>query len=81
MNGRVAAKGSIVVAKLLSSIEPYDNGEAILDTFLTTSGEKIEFASSLDQVKFEHVLQSERSAWRVIPEWPYLAIERDRVDA
>lgn len=81
MNGRIAADGSIVVAKLLSSIEPYDNGEAILDTFLTTSGEKIEFASSLDQVKFEHVLQSERSAWRVIPEWPYLAIERDRVDA
>jgi len=52
-----------------------------LDTFLTTSGAKIEFASSLDQLKFEHVLQSERSAWRVIPEWPYLAINRDSVDA
>jgi hypothetical protein len=66
---------------LVSATEPYDEGEATLDTFLTTSGTKIEFASSLEQMRFEHVLQSERSAWRVIPKWPYLAIDRDRVDA
>jgi hypothetical protein len=63
------------------TIEPHNKGDTTLDTFLTTSGAKIEFTSTLDQVKFEHVLQSERSAWRVIPEWPYLAIDRDRVDA
>lgn len=52
-----------------------------MDTFLATSGETIEFATSLEQLKFEYVLQSERSAWRVIPHWPYLAIDRERVDA
>lgn len=64
----------------VSTIESYDKKEN-MDTFLATCGAKIEFASPLDQVKSEHILQSERSAWRVIPEWPYLAIDRDRVDA
>lgn len=51
-----------------------------MDTFLTTSGSKIEFTSSLDQLKFEHVLQSVRSVWHVTPQWPYLVIDRDQVD-
>lgn len=67
----------------MSTIEPHNKSDinTAMDTFLTISGAKIDFNSSLDQLKFEHVLQAERSAWRVIPEWPYLAIDRDRVDA
>ncbi|WP_435626811.1 hypothetical protein [Candidatus Ferrigenium straubiae] len=50
-----------------------------MDTFKTTNGASIQFASSLEQLKIEHILQRDRDVWTVAPEWPYLAINFTRL--
>lgn len=52
-----------------------------MDTYLSTSGTTIALPTPLDQLKVEFALQTERAAWRVIPRWPYLAIDGDLVNA
>ncbi|MBF3494912.1 hypothetical protein ISF74_07885 [Burkholderia pseudomallei] len=49
------------------------------NTFKATDGSSIPLDSNLAQLKIEHVLQRDRDVWSVIGEWPYLAIERERV--
>lgn len=50
-----------------------------MERFRTKAGAEIPFSSDLEQLKVEHVLQSDRDAWVVIPAWPYLAIDRRRL--
>lgn len=48
-------------------------------TFNDTSGAPIPLTSSLEQLKLECILQRERNAWRIVEQWPYLAIDRQYV--
>ena len=51
------------------------------DAFLTTSGAQIRFGDQIDRLKVEHILQSDRSVWRVVGAWPYLAVDQKRLDS
>ncbi|MFY1897012.1 hypothetical protein ACOTCN_23715 [Achromobacter xylosoxidans] len=50
-----------------------------MNTFPTVNGAALGINSSLEQLKTEHLLQRDRDLWQVIPTWPYLAIDTDRL--
>lgn len=45
------------------------------NTFNSVDGEDIQIASYLEQLKIEHILQSDRSVWVVMSKSPCLAID------
>lgn len=52
-----------------------------MQKFCAGDGSSIHITSETEQLKFEHVLQSDRAVWLVIPRWPYLAIDAKRLRA
>jgi hypothetical protein len=52
-----------------------------MDSFTALDGTAIKLESDLEQLKIEHVLQRDRDVWLIMPQWPYLAIDLDCVQA
>jgi len=50
-----------------------------MDTFKSTAGEVVAIGSSDEQLRIEHILQTNRDVWKVVPTRPYLAIDIDLV--
>lgn len=50
-----------------------------MEKYLTVDGRDISDNADFSHLKLEYVLQRFRDVWIVLPEYPYLAIDADRV--